>query len=404
VVPGPTPQQIDRRALQSVAVQFFANGLVYATFIPRLPDIRDRVGISIGALGVVLMLGSIAGLVASLFTGRVIARLGSRRVMIFGAMLSIGSLPIIGFATSPMMLIVGLVGVLFFDVFIDVAMNVQASALSARRHTPVINRLHGLWSFGTVAGGLVTVLLIRFGVSAQQQFVLVAVGLIAALIFVAPGLLRKDEVPTATVVAADERPIESLEETARHPFGLFSLLLGIGGATAIVFEATLGDWAAFRLGDDLGALPGIAGVGFLAYTIGMTLGRFSGDWALTRVGPVHLIRWAAVIAGVGSVMATLIPFVGVAIAGFLIAGLGSSVLLPQLYDKAARAPGPPGSGFASMLIGTRSAAVLTPLIVGSLADTAALSVGQAMAIVLLPSAVIVFLITLAPAERPNPIA
>ena len=44
-MPGPTPQQIDRRALQSVAVQFFANGLVYATFIPRLPEIRDRVGI-----------------------------------------------------------------------------------------------------------------------------------------------------------------------------------------------------------------------------------------------------------------------------------------------------------------------------------------------------------------------
>jgi MFS family permease len=167
-----------------------------------------------------------------------------------------------------------------------------------------------------------------------------------------------------------------------------------------VFEATLGDWAAFRLGDDLGALPGLAGVGFLAYTIGMTLGRFSGDWALIRVGPVHLIRWAAIIVGIGSVMATLIPVVGVAIVGFLIAGLGSSVLLPQLYDRAARAPGPPGSGFASMLIGTRSAAVLTPLIVGALADTAALSVGQAMAIVLLPSAVIVYLITLAPTATP----
>jgi MFS family permease len=399
MVPGPTPQQVDKRALQSVAVQFFANGLVYATFIPRLPEIRDRVGISIGALGVVLMLGSIAGLVASLFAGRVIAWLGSRRVMIFGAMLSIGSLPIIGFATTPMVLIVGLVGVLFFDVFIDVAMNVQASALSARRHTPVINRLHGLWSFGTVAGGLVTVLLIRFGVSAPQQIVLVAVGLIVALLFVAPGLLREDEVPAAaTVVNADERQVESVEETVRHPFGLLSLLLGVGGATAIVFEATLGDWAAFRLGDDLGALPSVAGVGFLAYTVGMTLGRFSGDWALVRVGPVHLIRWAAVIVGVGSVMATLIPVVGVAIVGFLVAGLGSSVLLPQLYDKAARAPGPPGSGFASMLIGTRSAAVLAPLIVGSLANTDALSVGQAMAIVLLPSAVIVFLITLAPTE------
>ncbi|RLE18858.1 MAG: hypothetical protein DRJ50_12725, partial [Actinobacteria bacterium] len=201
MVPEPTPQQVDRRALQSVAVQFFANGLVYATFIPRLPEIRDRVGISIGALGVVLMLGSVSGLVASLFAGRVIARLGSRRVMIYGAILSIGSLPIIGFANSAAVLVLGLVGVLFFDVFIDVAMNVQASVLSSRRHTPVINRMHGLWSFGTVAGGLATVLLIRVGVSAAQQIMLVTVGLIAALVFVAPGLLRKDEVPAVGVGA-----------------------------------------------------------------------------------------------------------------------------------------------------------------------------------------------------------
>lgn len=395
-MPGRSPQQVDIRALQSVAVQFFANGLVYATFIPRMPEIRDRVGISIGALGVVLMLGSVAGLIASLFTGRVIARLGSRLVMIVGAMLSIGSLPIIGFATSPFVLVLGLVGVLFFDVFIDVAMNVQASALSSRRHTPVINRLHGLWSLGTVVGGVATVLLIRAGVSASQQFVFVAVGLIAALMFVAPGLLRKDEVPEART--AGTRPSENVEESVRHPFGLLSLMLGVGGATAIVFEATLGDWAAFRLGDDLGALPGVAGLGFLAYTAGMTLGRFGGDWFQVRVGPVHLVRWAAIIAGMGSAMATLIPNVAAAIVGFLIAGLGSSVLLPQLYDRAARAPGPPGSGFASMLIGTRSAAILAPLIVGMLADTGSLGVGQAMAIVLLPSAVIVFLITLVPAE------
>ena len=100
----------DRRALQSVSVQFFANGVVYASFIPELPEIRDRVGISIGALGLVLTLASISGLVGILLTGRVIAGLGSRRVVIIGTIMSIGSLPIVGFATAPAMLVVGLSG------------------------------------------------------------------------------------------------------------------------------------------------------------------------------------------------------------------------------------------------------------------------------------------------------
>jgi fucose permease len=96
----------------------------------------------------------------------------------------------------------------------------------------------------------------------------------------------------------------------------------------------------------------------------------------------------------------LVPNVAVSVVGFMIAGLGTSILFPQLYDRAAKAPGPPGSGFASMLIGQRGAGVLAPLVVGALADTAAFGVGQAMAVVVLPSAVIVYLTTLARAPLP----
>jgi dipeptide/tripeptide permease len=84
----------------------------------------------------------------------------------------------------------------------------------------------------------------------------------------------------------------------------------------------------------------------------------------------------------------------VSIVGFLIAGLGTSVLFPQLYDRAARAPGPPGSGFAAMLIGQRGAGLLAPLVVGALADSNSFDVGQAMAIVTIPAAFVVFASTL----------
>jgi fucose permease len=384
---------VDRRALRSVAVQFFANGTVYATVIPRLPDIRERVDISIGTLGLVLTLGSVASLVGSLLTGRVIARFGSRRVMIYGAASSIAFLPVIGFSTGPVLLVAALFGLLFFDVFIDVAMNVQGSALSARRHTPVMNRLHGFWSLGTVTGGVVTVLTLRAGVSTPVHLTVVAVLLVAALAFVAPGLLHRDEAPElADAAATTSRPL-------RRALSSASLLLAVGGAMAMMLEVANGDWASFRLREDLEARPSLAGLAFLAFTSGMTIGRLGGDWLQVRVGPTNLIRLAALIAGSGSLIATLVPNVAVSIAGFLVAGLGTSVLFPQLYDRAARSPGPPGSGFASMLIGQRGAGLLTPLLVGALADTEALDVGQAMAIITLPAAVVVLLTTLVPTTR-----
>ncbi len=403
----------DRRALRSVALQFFANGTVYATVIPRLPDIRERVDISIGTLGLVLMLGSVASLIGSLLTARVIGRLGSRRVMIWGSIFSIGFLPVIGFSTSPIVLVVALFGLLFFDVFIDVAMNMQGSVLSARRHTPVMNRLHGLWSLGSVAGGILTVLTLRAGVSTPVHLSVVAVLLLVALLIVAPGLLRTDEAPQADlrtdgvpqpvaapdVVAAPagsdtstgDRPARS----PHRPFGLAALLLGLSGAMAMTIEIANGDWASFRLGEDLGARPGVAALAFLAFTSGMTIGRLGGDYVQVRVGPLTLIRMAAVIAGVGSVFATLVPSQAVSIAGFFVAGLGGSVLFPQLYDRAAKWPGPPGSGFAPMLIGQRGAGLLVPLLVGALADTATLDVGQAIAILVIPATIVVLLTTFA---------
>jgi fucose permease len=391
-VSGSSFDEVDRRALRSVAVQFFANGTVYATVIPRLPAIRERVDISIGALGLVLTLGAVASLIGSLLTGWAIARFGSRRVMIYGAACSIGFLPVIGFSTVPVVLVAALFGLLFFDVFIDVAMNVQGSALSQRRHTPVMNRLHGLWSLGSVTGGLVTVLTLRLGVSTPAHLTGVAVVLLGALAFVAPGLLHRDEAPELADAAA-------ATTTRRRPLGAASLVLAVGGAMAMIIEITNGDWASFRLGDDLGARPGIAALAFLAFTTGMTMGRLGGDWLQVRVGPVMLFRLSALLAGTGSMLATLVPVTAVSIAGFLVGGLGTSVLFPQLYDRAAQSPGPPGSGFASMLIGQRGAALLTPLVVGWLADTDALGVGQAMAIVTVPAAVVVFLGTFRPTPR-----
>ena len=395
----------DRRALQSVSVQFFANGVVYSSFIPELPEIRDRVGISIGGLGLVLTLASISGLVGSLLTGRVIARFGTRKVVIVGTILSIGSLPIVGFATTPAMLVFGLVGLLFFDVFIDVAMNVQGSELSARRRTPVMNRLHGLWSLGTVFGGIVTVLVNRADISVQVHLAVVSIALLAASMFVVPGLLRVDEPHHPEPVEPAEPIGEGLhgsevmatDEVAAairgRRFGPAAVILGLGGATAMALEVGNGDWAAFRLSVDFDSSAGVASAAFLLMTIGMTIGRLGGDWVQVRVGSMQLRRLGVTVAGVGSVLATLVPVEAVSLVGFLVAGLGTSVLFPQLYDQAARLPGPPGSGFAAMLIGQRSTGIIVPLVIGSLANTAAFGVGDAMAVVLVPAAIVGLAIT-----------
>ena len=57
---------------------------------------------------------------------------------------------------------------------------------SARRRTPVMNRLHGLWSLGGVTGGIATVLVNRADISVQVHLAVVTVALLAVSLFVVP--------------------------------------------------------------------------------------------------------------------------------------------------------------------------------------------------------------------------
>lgn len=367
----------DRRALRAVAVQFFVNGAVFASFLPRLPEIRDRVDLDVGGIGLLMSLAGVAGLAASAGVGPAISRYGTRRVMIGAGVLLASALPFVGLARTPVVLLCGLAAMSGLDVLVDVSMNIQGSWLSARRHAPVMNRLHGLWSLGTVVGGISSARVAAAGVSLDTHLVMAGGLLLAALGYVGPGLLRADE-------PHRDASTEEAGEDAGPRLGTALFLFGAAGFFAVALESGAIEWAAFRLRDDFGTSVGFAALGYVAVTGGMTVGRFGGDWMAVRLGDRRLSGIGIGLCGLGLVGAALMPDRGVALTGFAVAGLGIATLLPMLYDAAARHPGRPGAGLGALTAGLRVATLSVPLVVGSLGATA-LSVGEALALVTLPA-------------------
>ena len=379
--PNPVgPQPGDNRALLSVAVQFFVNGLVVASFIPRLPEIRDRVDVSTGTLGALLAIGSAAGLLGSLTVGRFIERFGTRRVLIGGALMLVVSLAMIGLATTPAVLLLALMGLSSMDVLVDSAMNSQGSWISGRRAVPVMNRLHGLWSLGTVVGGLVAAQAAASGVPLGTHLLIASAVFFAVVLFVGRGLLTTDEFVTER--SADAATTErSGRSRVRFPL----VLLGLASGCSIAMEMTSSDWAAFRLSDDFGAAAGMAGLAYVAFTFGMTSGRFGGDWMIARFGTGRVFNVAISMTVLALVVVSFAPNRWVVLGAYVVAGLGIATQFPKLYDDAAKFPGRPGAGLGALTGGSRLALLITPALVGSLAGTS-LSVGAATAIVTLPAA------------------
>jgi len=368
----------DRRALYAIAVQFFVNGAMTASFLARFPELRAQVGANVDRFGLMLTLAGSVALGSSALAGPVIERWHTRAVLLAGGLLTALALVLIGRARALWQVGVALGCYGAFDVMVDISMNLQGSWLSARRRVPVMNRLHGMWSVGAMVGGLVAAQSAARQVSVATQLAVTAIVLAMVIVAVSRQVLPRDE--------ADHGDERARQTAGRPPGRIVLFVLAIGGACAMLYEAVPADWSALRLSIDFGAPPAVASLAFVAFSAGMTIGRFGGDSVEHLVGRSNAGRLAGGVSVVGLVLATLVDVRGVAMFGFLLAGLGVATAVPRLYDDAARMPGRRGAGLGMLTAGMRVAGLSAPVVVGALAATP-LSVGGAMAIVTIPAAV-----------------
>lgn len=377
---------LDQRALRAVAVQFLINGAVTASYIPRLPEIRDALGIDLSSIGQVLTVASLGGLLGSWLAGPVIRAIGTRRAMIYGTIVLILLLPTIALASSVWMLLLIMAAIMLTDVIVDVGMNMQGSNLSVRRHSPVMNRLHGLWSVGSVLGGLLAAGMAALIIPLQWHLLGAAVLMSLALWYIGGGLLTSDDaMPGDTEKETTETP------KAKIPASLWVFAI-LGGATYVP-EMVGSDWSPFRLSDDLQANAGQASMAYVAFTCGMVIGRMSGDWVTAKLGYARLLKYATLLALSGLTAACLIDVSLIVYASLTTAGLGISVLFPALYHNAAQDPHRPTAALGAMTAGSRSIMLVAPFCIGVLADTESLTVGMAMAIMAIPCLVIVYFLS-----------
>ncbi len=361
-----------RHSAAAVAVLFFVNGATFSNWLPRIPEIRDNLGLSNTGLGATLLGGGLGGIIGALVVGRIMDRLGSRRVLTIAATtLSIG-MPLIAFAPSAVALLLLLTSLGVLDVCNDVAMNAQGVIVQQKLERSIMNRLHAMWSLGFTGGALIGSAASAAGASVRGQLLVVGAMLFITVTVVKRWLIPIDPPPNAAEPAADG----STEPPKR--FSAVTVLMALAALGAVALEVLPNDWSAVLMRDvfDYGR---IAGFGTMACAGAMLVGRLGGDHVLDRIGPRRLFNWAITLVGIGAAITVTAPIGAVALVGLVVWGLGLSVVFPQLYATAARLPGvSAGTGLGSMLLGQRFGAMLTAVVVGAVADWQNLRVAFAL--------------------------
>ena len=336
-----------------MALLFFVNGAVIGSWLPRLPEIRDRLGIDLRTLGLTLALGGLGSLAGSSISGLVVGRIGARRAAVISAVFLYLLLPLISVAPTAIVLAAVLATMGFIDSQADVGMNAVGIRVEQAVGRSIMTRLHGLWSLGTLIGSGASALAVLAGVDLLPLLVVLAV------------------VGVATALGAARLVPES---PPRPRVGSRSGSLAVGlmlaGGTAVFIEGAPFDWGAIFLIDVTGAGAALAGAAVILYTGGMLIGRLGGDHLVDRFGSVPTLFTGLVLSVAAMLLVVVSQVSPLALVGFSIWGLGISVALPVLYKLAGGHHSfAEGSGLAALTVGTRLGFMVSPALVGAAATT-----------------------------------
>ncbi|HEY8302177.1 MAG TPA: hypothetical protein VIG48_09775 [Jatrophihabitans sp.] len=366
----------DRATFCALGLQVLVNALVYSTYLARLPDLRTRAGVDLSTVAGIMTLGNLSGLCASLAATRLAARFGSRAIMIWVAPVYVLALPLLTIAHGPVSLLGAVVLMMITNVIVDVAVTVQKAVFGARRGMPVMGRLSAVYSLGTLCGGLLAAAMATAKVAVTLHLAGLAVVICAVLVRVRRGLLSDDAMPTQDDGGHD----------ATRPVGGLRVLLVLAAVSALIVPLDIGpgEFATFRLRDDLHLAAAAAAVGYVCFTAGMLGGRLVSDRLSVVLGRRRLFAGGTAIAAAATVLFAVVGLPVAAYPGLVLAGLGCGVLAPVLAEAASRI-GDQHSGLRAMFVGNRLAGLLTPLLMGRLVGHG-LPVGAALATVCLPCA------------------
>lgn len=356
------PNKIYRIA---VGTLFFLQGLCFATWASRIPSIQQQMNLSDSMLGLTLFAIPVGSLLSLVFSGALVTRFGSKRVASNALLLYSFFLPVIGFASTPALLIASLVVFGMAGNVANIAINTQAVHVEAKYGKNIMASFHGLWSLAGFLAAGVGSYMIGNRIVPLTHFILVATVLVAGVAISFPYLLpdeKRSVVSTKLFVKPDK----------------FLLTLGILAFCSMICEGAMFDWSGIYFQKVVKADKDWIGAGYTTFMCAMATGRFVADWVANRLKFQKTVLFSGLLIASGLAVAVLFPFLGTAIAGFVLVGFGVSSIIPLVYSEAGKSSSVPAGmaltavssiGFLGFLLG--------PPVIGVIAGASSLRVSFA---------------------------
>ncbi|OQQ35601.1 MFS transporter [Prescottella equi] len=321
--PTPRPRHLTA-ARAAIFGVFGINGFLLAMWVVHIPAIEDRTNIAHSTLGSLLLLLALGAIAGMQLAGPLADRYGSRLlVALSGTLLSIAVIGP-GLASTAWQLGLALFVFGFGNGALDVSMNSQAVLTEREYGRPIMSAFHGMFSIGGVVGSLIGAVTIGAGWSPAVTLAASSVLGLAAVALCTARLLPP---------SAHPQP-EPHGQRRRGRYSPRVLALGAVAFALMLAEGVANDWSTLQVKEHLDVPASVAALAFGAFSLTMTVGRFTADRVSSALGPVAVVRYGTLIAAAGMATVVVSPWLPTTLLGWALFGLGLSGCVPQIFTAA----------------------------------------------------------------------
>lgn len=305
----------------AVSLFFFCQGLAFSSWASRIPMIMDKLHLSEAQLGTILLMLPIGQLITMPISGKLVTTYGSAKVMRIVAIIYALILCSIGFANNiyqlgAILLSFGIVGNMC-----NIAVNTQGVAAEKMYKRSIMSSFHGAWSIAGFTGALIALLTMNLGVDTHIHFLIIFCLIVINTWINYPHLIPGKGDPQHRS-SFFTKPESSM------------IQLGIIGFFSMATEGAMFDWSGVYFKDIVRAPENLIIVGYASFMVTMAIGRFIGDWVISRIGRKNTLQISGILMFTGMILSVVFPDFWVCTAAFMLVGIGVACNVPTVYSLA----------------------------------------------------------------------
>ena len=364
-----------QRIRYAVMALFIAQGLCFASWASRLPDIKKDFNVeSYLHYGLLMFLIPIGKFIAIPLVGFLLPRIGSKKTVLISIVGYTISLFIVGLVSG----ITGLgITMFLFGIFwnmTDISLNTQAIEVERIYGRPIIATFHASWSLAACIGALIGYGMINLGIGTFYHFLGMAV--LAMIMILINYKYLQEQSPIQVAEKAEEKLDVQPKKKGLHMPETLLIQLGLIWLLALIVENTMFEWSDVYFQSVIKA-PESLQVGFLVFMIMMFSGRMLTNYAYRIWQKKTVLQIAGALILLGFITSSLFIHYSDALIikviinsiGFMLIGLGISCVVPTLYSIVGdKAKTPVGIALTIMSSISFIGPLVAPLLVGAISD------------------------------------